>query len=129
MFRQPKEARPVLLGIDLGTTNVKALVTSRSGEPLAQSACPVALHHVADGGVEQDLEEIWKATLSAIQQATSGLEAADIEAIGVSSQGGALQLFDANQRPLGRVISWLDRRGRADNATLTAELGREWFAE
>src|SRR5712675_3064547 len=113
----------MFLGIDLGTTNVKALVTSESGEALGAGASAVQLFHLEDGGVEQDIEEIWAATVAAIRQATSGVKAAEIRAIGVSSQSGALQVLDAERKPVGRVISWLDQRGRPFNDALTTELG------
>ena len=119
----------MLLGLDLGTSNVKALVASPSGEALGQGAAPVRLFHVGTGGVEQDLEEIWSATLSAIKQALRAVNSADIRAVGVSSQGGAMQLLDGRGLPQGRVVSWLDGRGRSHNAALTAELGQEWFAK
>lgn len=119
----------MLLGLDLGTTNIKALVATQSGRWLNQGACPVRLFHVGDGRVEQDLEEIWTATLSAIRAAVRGINPGDIRAMGVSSQGGAMQMGDGHGRPLGRVISWLDKRGRSHDEALTAELGRDWFAE
>ncbi len=117
----------MLLGLDLGTTNVKALVTDRRGIPLARGSCPVQLFPLPEGGVEQDLEEIWRATLSAIQQAVSSVDGVRIKAVGVSSQGGALQLLDAGGNPRGRVISWLDQRGRPFDEALTRELGKSWF--
>src|SRR6266568_4865826 len=119
----------MFLGLDLGTTNVKALVVSDSGKALGEGSSPVQLFHVENGGVEQDIEEIWAATIGAIRQAASGIKVAEIRAIGVSSQGGALQVLDAERRPMGRVISWLDQRGRSFDTALTAELGREWFVE
>ena len=117
----------MLLGLDLGTTNVKALVTDRAGQPLAQASRPVKLFNVGEGGVEQDIEEIVRATIAAIQQVVRTVDASGIEAIGVSSQGGALQVLDARGLPLGRVISWLDQRGRPFDCALTTELGRDWF--
>jgi sugar (pentulose or hexulose) kinase len=116
------------LGLDLGTTNVKALVADAAGRALAQASFPVSLFHVGEGGVEQDIEEIWRATVSAIRQVAQAVQPGDIRAVGVSSQGGALQMLDANGRPLGRVVSWLDQRGRTDNDAITTELGRDWFA-
>jgi sugar (pentulose or hexulose) kinase len=103
----------MLLGLDLGTTNVKAFVAERGGKPVSRGSHPVQLFRLADGGVEQDIEGIWRATISAIKQALSSVEPAAVEAIGVASQGGAMQLLDEARRPLGRVISWLDQRGRA----------------
>lgn len=119
----------MLLGLDLGTTNVKALVADEDGLPFGHGSCPVRLHQIGNGGVEQDLEEIWQATLAAINQALKGVQPAKVRAIGVSSQGGALQLLDPQSRPLGRVISWLDQRGRPFDQRLTEELGKEWFWE
>jgi xylulokinase len=119
----------MLLGLDLGTTNVKALVTDRSGRQLAKAACPVRLFRLSDGGVEQDIEEIWQATLKAMFQAAGAVDASQIRSIGVSSQGGAMQVLDPQWRPLGRVISWLDQRGLPFDDTITAELGRDWFLQ
>ena len=118
----------MLLGLDLGTTNIKALVARRDGTVVARAAAPVRVCHLPDGGVEQDIEEIWTATLAVMRKAAAGAGGAAIAAIGVSSQGGALQVLDAHGTPRGRVISWLDERGRPYDAALTEELGRQWFA-
>ncbi|MBI4325882.1 MAG: FGGY-family carbohydrate kinase [Chloroflexi bacterium] len=119
----------MLLGLDLGTTNVKAAVTDLEGRMLGHSSVPVQLFHIGEGGVEQDLEEIWVATLEAVRQATHSLEANRIRALGISSQGGAMQMLGAEHRPIGHVISWLDDRGHGDDDALTAELGRDWFVQ
>jgi len=117
----------MLLGLDLGTTNVKALLATPDGRVLGRGAAPVPLYHLPDGGVEQDIEEIWSAVLQAIAAALAGHAGAAVRAVGVSSQGGALQIADRVGRPWGRVIGWLDRRGQSYDAALTAELGRDWF--
>lgn len=119
----------MLLGLDLGTTNVKAVVATEEGRILGEGSVPVQLFHLGQGGVEQDLEEIWAATLEAMRQAIQTVDRAAIAAIGVSSQGGALQLLDAHHRPHGQVISWLDGRGADDDHRLTRDLGRAWFVE
>jgi len=117
------------LGLDLGTTNVKALVVSAEGRVLASGGATVALHHSPGGGVEQDIEEIWTATVSAVREAGRSAAPAQVRAVGVSSQGGALQLLDGADRPEGRVVSWLDGRGRPFGTEAVERLGREWFAE
>ena len=119
----------MLLGLDLGTTNVKALVTDTHGRRLAEASRAVQLFHVSHGGVEQDIEEIWQATLVVLKEAASSLDWAKIQAIGISSQGGALQMLDAKNTPAGRVISWLDERGSAFDGNITRELGHDWFAQ
>ncbi|MHB8973010.1 MAG: xylulokinase [Pirellulaceae bacterium] len=117
----------MFLGLDLGTTNVKALVVDSAGQSLAHASAPVGLSHVGAAGVEQDIEEIERAALAAMRQVAQRVDPAGIAAIGISSQGGAMQILDAHSRPVGRVISWLDQRGRPFDQAIFAELGREWF--
>jgi sugar (pentulose or hexulose) kinase len=117
------------LGIDLGTTNVKAVAVDEEGRAVAAGSSPVERTCTLDGGVEQDIEQIWSATCDAMRQAACTAASAAIRAIGVSSQGGALQLLDAEEQPLGRVISWLDGRGRPFDLELVAELGEDFLAE
>ncbi len=121
------ESRPLWLGLDLGTTNIKALVVDHHGVARGEASRPVGLAAVGDGGVEQDIEAIWAATLEAMRAALRGVDAAKVAAIGVSSQGGALQLLNAAGSPVGRVLSWLDQRGRHEDEALTEMLGRPWF--
>ena len=90
---------------------------------------PVSLIPVGAQGIEQDIEEIWRATLKAIQLALEGRDAGQVRAIVVSSQGGAMQLLDARNRPVGRVVSWLDSRGHLEDDRLTRKLGPAWFIE
>ena len=119
----------MFLGLDLGTTNIKALVTDSAGQPLAQAASPVPLLHAAAGGVEQDLDAIEQATLAVLQQVAGAVDPSGIDAIGVSSQGGAMQVLAPDGQPVGRVISWLDQRGRPFDRALLSELGRSWLLE
>src|SRR5512139_1649188 len=93
------------VGLDLGTTNIKAVVTDATGHVLVERALPVPLVYVDAGGVEQDLEGIWSTTLSVLGEAAGAVDSSRIRAIGVSSQGGAMQVLGARGEPLGRVIS------------------------
>ena len=78
------------LGLDIGTTNVKVLVNSASGTVVSQASAAVLRYQTPDGGVEQDINQIWQATCTALKQATSKIDVDRIKAIGVSAQGGAL---------------------------------------
>lgn len=115
------------VGLDLGTTRVKAIVLDAAGRLLGEGAQSVGLHRAEGGAVEQSLDEIWEATLTSLRRAVADTRARDIRALGVSSQGGALQLLDAGRRPAGPVISWLDARGGPWDAANNRRLGGEWF--
>jgi xylulokinase len=118
----------LLVGIDLGTTNVKAVAVEPSGEVVATGAAPVETWHIGADGVEQDAEQICDATVAALTALGKETDLDAVRAVGISSQGGAMLFRDASGEPAGRVISWLDGRGAAHNARLTKELGSEWFA-
>lgn len=116
------------LGVDVGTTNVKAMLVDADGRILARGTAPVQIFHTGPDGVEQDIEDIFHATVTAIGQVRSQADCSCVQAIGISSQGGALQPLDRANRCAGRVISWLDGRGLPYDSALTARLGSDFFA-
>lgn len=116
------------LGLDLGTTRVKAVVLDAAGQVLGQGAQSVGLHRADGGVVEQSLDEIWQAALASLRQAVADTNARDIRALGVSSQGGALQRLAHGRCPAGPVISWLDARGEPWDKANNEKLGAAWFA-
>ena len=119
----------MILGLDLGTTNVKAILIDRRGKVVAQSSSPVERYYVGTDGVEQDIEEIWRATIEAVRGAIAAGDGRKVRAVGVSSQGGAIQMLDTEDRPVGRVISWMDGRGRPYNERIEEELTRKHGAD
>ncbi len=119
--------RRTFLGIDLGTTNIKAQIVDEGGKIASSGSSAVSVEHSAEGAAEQDMEEIWTATTAAVRQATANGNGKDVCAIGISSQGGALQILDSAGRPSGKVIGWQDSRGRPWDRALTARLGEPWF--
>ncbi len=120
--------RPAFLGIDLGTTNVKAVVVEEDGRTSSSGSAPVSISHSAEGAAEQDIEEIWQAACRALTEAAGGTEAGRIRSVGVSSQGGAIQILSSKGEPTGRIVGWQDSRGERWDRDLTARYGREWFS-
>jgi len=123
-----KNDQGAFMGIDLGTTNIKAQIADEDGRILSSGSSPVGIEYSANGGAEQDIEEIWTATQDAVKQASASGAGQRVRAIGVSSQGGALQVLDHDGRPWGPVIGWQDSRGGQWDQALTARKGGEWFS-
>ncbi len=119
----------MFIGLDLGTTNIKALLVDEAGTVLARAGEPVDITHGPDGAAEQDMGDIIAATVTTLGQLGTAEQRASVKAIGISSQGGALQILDSTDQPVGSVISWLDSRGRKYDEKLTADLGRDFFIE
>jgi sugar (pentulose or hexulose) kinase len=118
----------MFIGLDLGTTNVKALLIDSEGAVLARASAPVTLTHAPSGAAEQSIDEIFEATITVLAElAPQGGNR--VQAIGISSQGGALQMLTDDMQPIGPVISWMDGRGKPYDESLTAKHGRDFFIE
>lgn len=117
----------MLLGLDLGTTNVKALLADDAGTVLARGSAPCPTETEPGGVVKQDIDQITRAAFDAIAQVTAGRAGRDVRAVGVSSQAAALQLLDERYNPLGPVVGWQDGRGEVFHRQSIRRLGRDWF--
>jgi glycerol kinase len=99
----------LVLAIDQGTTNTKALLVARSGQPVFRASCPVALIHGSLAHVEQDPFALWDSVCKAIAEcvlyATQMSES--IEAVAISNQRETALAWDAETGlPLAHAISW-----------------------
>jgi len=97
------------LGIDVGTTAVKAALFTESGGMARVASCAYPLHTPHAGWVEQNPADWIRALRKCVREAV-GDEGDAVEAVALSSQGATLVLLDDRARPLCPAISWLDRR-------------------
>ncbi|WP_119460962.1 glycerol kinase GlpK [Rhodospirillaceae bacterium SYSU D60014] len=114
----------MVLAIDQGTTSTRAILFDDSG--MAEAAVQQELPQIypADGWVEHDPEEIWRATLAVCRGVLdkARLAPTDVAAIGITNQRETTVLWDrATGRPLHNAIVWQDRRGAALCRQLAAD--------
>lgn len=102
---------PLLLGIDLGTTTIKAALFDLAGRALAQASTPYATDRPSPGRVEQDPEAWWRSIETVVGEVASMAGTAAIAAIGVCSQVNTHVLVDSESKPLLPAIVWQDQRG------------------
>ncbi len=102
----------LLLGLDLGTTAVKAVLFDLAGREVASASREYALDAPAPGVVEADAETYWNAAARCLREAAAaaGRDGERIAGLSVSSQGETFVPVDSRGRPLRRVIVWLDSR-------------------
>ncbi len=114
-----------LLGIDIGTTAVKAGIFAEDGPLLAATGEEYRLLTPAPDRTELDPERYWLATQAAVRRviSTAGLDAGSIGAIAVSSQGETVIPVTATGRPVGPAIVWLDNRATGEARSLEERFG------
>ena len=110
---------PTLVGLDVGTTGVKALAISADGEVVAKAEEEYPLSTPRPGWSEQDPEDWWRATEAAL--ARLGTEGA--VGIGLSGQMHGLVALDGGERVLRPAILWNDQRTAAECAEIEERVG------
>jgi xylulokinase len=108
-----------LIGLDVGTTAVKALAVGDQGEILARSEVSYPLSTPRPGWAEQDPEDWWSATEHALAQL--GVE--DPAGIGLSGQMHGLVALDSADRVIRPAILWNDGRTAAECAEIEEKVG------
>lgn len=100
------------LGIDLGTSSVKAVLVDDAGEVRASATSPLEVSHPRARWSEQDPATWWSATEAAVADVLKGTDARRVAAIGLSGQMHGATLLDKSDNILRPAILWND--GRSD---------------
>jgi len=108
-----------LIGLDVGTTGVKALAISREGAVVAAAEEEYPLSTPRPGWSEQDPEDWW----SAAERALARVGARDAAGIGLSGQMHGLVLLDEGGRVLRPAILWNDQRTAAECDEIEERIG------
>ena len=114
-----------VLGIDLGTSGVKALVADRAGGVLGRGVAGYPVRVPAGGRAETAPQDWWRATRSAVRVALAEAGHVSVTAMAVAGQMHGVVLVDEAGAPLRPAILWLDERAAAEAATY-AELPGEY---
>jgi xylulokinase len=107
-----------LVGLDVGTTGVKALALSPDGAVLARAEVAYELSMPQPGWAEQDPEDWWRAAEQALD-ALGGRPSA----IGLSGQMHGLVVLDEQDRVLRPAILWNDQRTEAECVEIEQRVG------
>ncbi|MDP9034928.1 MAG: xylulokinase [Myxococcota bacterium] len=110
------------LGIDLGTSSVKALLVDDEQRVVSEASSPVAIARPHALWSEQSPADWWNATTDAVGRlrASDAKAFSGVRAIGLSGQMHGATLLDEHQRVLRPAILWNDGRSHAECRELEA---------
>jgi xylulokinase len=109
------------LGIDVGTSSVKAVLVDGAGAVLEQASAPLSVSRPHDLWSEQNPDDWWQATNVAVCALEAKRRSA-VRAIGLSGQMHGATLIGADARPLRPAILWNDGRSVAECTALEAAI-------
>ncbi len=104
----PRRASETLLGIDVGSTRIKAALLDGEGRERRSAAVPTPFS-TRQGGAEMTVEELLGGVAAAL--AELGPERSEAAAVGVAGMGECGAPLEGDGRPAGPVIAWYDPRG------------------
>lgn len=116
--------RQAVLGLDAGTSSLKAGLLTLAGEPLALAEAAYPLASPEPGAMEQDARDWWAALVSTSREVIDRTGSVELLALAVAGQAPALVAVDADLQPTHAAITWLDRRPAEVAEELYARLGQ-----
>ncbi len=116
----------LLLGLDVGTTSVKAVVYQPDGLAIARSSLPTPTHIPRPGWAFYRPDELWQTVVSAIRSVLANCPGSgQIASIAVASVGESGVLLDAAGAATADCITWFDTRTRPQAAWLADRIGKD----
>lgn len=108
-----------VIGVDLGTTSLKAVLLKVDGQRLAETAAPYPTQRPAPGLAEQDPHDWWRLMMDALR----GFEGlGTVRALCITSQVNTHVFVDAALNVLHPAIVWQDGRAAAAGAEIDGRL-------
>ncbi|MEX2233027.1 MAG: FGGY family carbohydrate kinase [Cyclobacteriaceae bacterium] len=127
--------RQLLLGLDIGSSSIKAsIVDAATGQSLAGAQSPaeeMTMVAVQPGWAEQDPEMWWQHLVLSVKACLkkSGAASEEVKAIGISYQMHGLVVVDKSQQVLRPSIIWCDSRAVSIGQHATESLGEKYCLE
>lgn len=104
----------LILAVDQGTTNTKAVLVDRGGLVRARASRPLSIAFPQPGWVEQDANDLWRSVVDAARECLEQAGDIEVAAIGISNQRESVVLWDRRTgQPLAPCVIWQCRRTAA----------------
>jgi xylulokinase len=113
------------IGIDLGTSAVKLILSDENGSILKTVSKEYPLSFPRPNWSEQSPEDWWSAVKSGIGELIKNYNKSDIKGIGCAGQMHGLVMLDENNCPLRPAILWNDTRSGEETDYLNNVIGKE----
>ncbi|MEA4909700.1 MAG: FGGY family carbohydrate kinase [Anaerolineaceae bacterium] len=115
----------LLVGLDVGTSCVKAGLFDAGGHRLSSASAAVDLYIPRPGWAEQDPGAWWQAACQVLREVTVAAGGAQVAALGLAGQCPGHVLVDGQGQALGRAIIWRDQRAQAEAQWLKEHVSPE----
>lgn len=121
---------PLLVGIDAGSSRIRAVAFALDGRVVAQADRPTPYRRPGPGLAELDAEELVACTVATLGALAKALDdPRRVVGLAVASVGEAGVLLDARDQPLAPILAWFDARPSAERPRALTQLSAERLAQ
>jgi len=122
--------QPLLLGIDVGTTHIKAAVFDCTGHMVSLARVRTPTHYPQPGWAHYEPDEIWQGVLEVVRSALLQIDHPQrVVGVACASMGEAGVPVDEQGHPLYPFIAWFDQRSQPQAAMIATAIGPDVIAE
>jgi xylulokinase len=119
-------AEPILIGADVGTTNIKVVAFDTGGRAVESASSPTPTRYPEPGRADHDPDELWRSFVATLRRVTERLDdPGRIASIAIASMGEAAVPLDSRGDPTGDIIAWFDGRARPQAERLGRVVGQD----
>ncbi|HLG25900.1 MAG TPA: xylulokinase [Candidatus Gracilibacteria bacterium] len=111
------------LGLDLGTSVLKATVIDDGGQIIAGSAKEISIHSPKTGYAEESVSGWWKTFCELLNEINSQTPLKNIKGVGLSGQMHGLVCYDKTGKVLRPAIIWADKRSTNEVESIGKTIG------
>ncbi len=121
--------RNLALGIDLGTSSVRAMLVDEQAGIVAAAARTYEVIAPSPGWAEQDPDVWWREACTAVRSVLEQAGDARVTAVSFSGQMHGTVLADDRGRPVRDAVIWADQRSSSNVESFIASHGSDWLAQ
>ena len=114
---------PVYVGLDLGTSSLKAVAVDAGGSAVAAASSAYETHRPEPGAAEQDPQDWFRAVRIVVAELRAQVPSARWAGVGLSAMIPTLLPTDVRGEPFGRAITWQDGRAERYGELLRTTFG------
>lgn len=116
-----------LLGLDIGTSGVKALLIDDSGRVIGSASAEYPFYSPRPGWTEQHPEDMWQGTIAALGKVLDkyDVDPLDVKGVGISGQMHSSIFLDKNGDVIRPAILWNDSRTTKQCREIESLVGKD----
>jgi len=115
---------PAIIGVDIGSSSIKAVAFDAAGRKLAASSRPTPMTRMATGG-EYDPDTVFDTALAVLSEVAGALDDRPVAGIAATSIGESCVLIDSAGKAVAPAIAWFDRRTMGEAAEIANRVGTD----